>query len=129
MTSQIGSHVVINISSVPTAPQQEIQIESQAGVTGLTAWLTGVHGQKSSFTSVVDCTSLASALATLAQYQLYPGLGPQIVKYGGVQLPFYVKVLEVKPVEVRQIVLGVGGIHSTSAAILRAQWQIISWVT
>jgi hypothetical protein len=129
MTSQIGSHLLINISSVPTAPQQDIVIESQAGVTGVMAWLTGVQGQKSSFTSVVDCTSLAAALATLAQYQLYPGLGPQLVKYGGVQLPFYIKILEVKPVEVRQIVLGVGGINSTSAAILRAQWQVISWVT
>lgn len=129
MSSQIGSHVLINISSVPMAPQQDIVIESQAGVTGLTAWLTGNQGNKSSFTSVRDCSSLAAALAELAQYQLYPGLGPQIVKYGGVQLPFYVKVLDVQPVEVKKIVLGTGGIAGTSAAILRAKWTVMSWVT
>lgn len=127
--SQIGSHTFINISGVPTAPQQNIVLESQAGVQGVTAWLTGLVGQKSSFQTVRDCTSLGDALSILAQYQALPGLGPQQIRFGQATLPFYIKVLDVQPVEVKQLVAGVGGVLGTSAAILRAKWTVTSWVT
>jgi hypothetical protein len=127
MTSSIGNNVFVNISARPAAPQEGVQLESQAGVNGVTAWLVGSVGKTQTITSFRDCVNFADALNHLAAYELTSALGPLAITYGGVLLPFGVKVLSVEPLEVKQIMHGVGGVLGQSGAILRARWSIITW--
>lgn len=125
--SSIGPHQFVNISARPAGPQEGVQLESQAGVDGVTAWLVGKVGKQQQIVSFRDCVSLADALNHMAAYELTPALGPLPCYYGQTLLPFAVKVLEVVPVEVKQIVHGIGGVLGQSGAILRARWSIITW--
>ena len=126
MTS-IGAHNFVNIDRRPAGPQEGVVLESQAGVDGVTAWLTGNTGRRSTIMSFRDCVDLADALTTFAAYEAAAALGPLAVYYGQTLLPFGVKVLDVQAVEIKSVVHGSGGVLGTSGAILRARWSLVSW--
>jgi hypothetical protein len=125
--TSIGNHAFVNISARPAGPQEGVQLESQAGVNGVTAWLVGNVGRVSNITSFRDCVSLADALNQMSAYELTPALGPLAIYYGTTLMPFGVKVLSVTPVELKQIVHGTGGVLGQSKAILRARWSLLTW--
>ncbi len=125
--SSIGNHNFVNIDRRPPGPQEGVQLESQAGVDGVTAWLVGNVGRVSQIVSFRDCVNLADALTHMANYEAMSALGPQAIYYGSTLLPFGVKVLEVVPLEVKQIVHGTGGVLGNSKAILRARWTVLTW--
>lgn len=125
--SSIGNHQFVTIDRRPPGPQEGVVFESQAGVDGVTAWLTGNVGRTSHIASFRDCVNLADALNHMAAYELTPALGPLAIYYGNVQLPFGVKVFDVKPIEIKQIVHGIGGVLGQSKAILRARWSVMTW--
>lgn len=125
--SSIGNHSFVNIDRRPAGPQEGVVFESQAGVDGVTAWLTGNVGRATSIVSFRDCVNLADALNHMASYEQTPALGPLAIYYGSTLLPFGVKVFDVKPLQLKQIVHGTGGILGNSKAILRARWSIMTW--
>ena len=126
--SSIGNFDFVAMSAIPAAPQKMVAIEARAGVSGISAWITGPMGQRTQVSTVRDTVDFSAAMTLLAQYQALVGAGPQVVTYGGVILPFRVVVLSVAPELAQRTGLGVGGRLGLSRGVCRATWELVSWV-
>jgi len=126
--SSIGAFDFVSMLPPPSFPFAGMEFEARAGVNGYAAWKTGYAADRFSVTTVRDVVNFAAATVLFANYQTLVGANPQTIYYGGGQLPFYVLVEKVEPEEIRQVVLGVGGINGVSRGLVRAKWMLIPWV-
>jgi hypothetical protein len=106
----------------PVGPQQQIALESKAGVAGHGAFATGVRSNVQQITTVRDFTSFSNAVAGKAVYEGAVGTVLSIT-YGGVVLGFSALILGVEAT-VEAVVGAVGGLSGSPAAIVTARWTI-----
>jgi hypothetical protein len=66
--SSLGSLNFLSMQPCPTGPQQQIVLESKAGVAGHGAFATGIRSAPQQVTTVVDVTSMANGVTLLATY-------------------------------------------------------------
>lgn len=125
--SSIGPHNFISMSQIPSAPQQQLVLETRAGVDGTGIWRVGTAGTQFTVRTTVDVGTFAQATVKFREYEKLIGGGVYGISYGGVTASFLVAVLGVKPIDVDGTAIGVGGILGTSYGIVRAEWQLLPW--
>lgn len=121
-TCSFGALDFVSMEPRPAAPQQQVALESKAGVAGHGAFLTGVRGRTQTVTTVRDVTSWANALTLCGTYEAAVGT-VFAVTFAGTSLGFNALILGVECMP-EKIVAGVGGIGGSSAAIVTAKWTI-----
>jgi hypothetical protein len=109
----------------PQPARTATQVESRAGVDGVTVWDTGSRGQPYEVQTEVDVETWTIAEALCQAYSQAIDLGPLPIMHGGVVIGD-VQVLDVPHATAEAIAAGLGGICGRSEAIVRASWRLIA---
>jgi len=125
--NMIGRFRFVSLSRPPEFAQQEIVTRTRAGVDGVTLQRVGKRAKPFQVTSYVDALSLNNALELYRQYTELVGEDAVQVYWanipmGLINLWFY--VTRVEPVDIRYLLLGVGGLNGLSYAKCECVWTL-----
>jgi hypothetical protein len=132
MTNSIGEFTFLTLNGNPEPPKEECLVLSRPGVDGVAVWKTGQRGGKFTLRSAVDAADLTAARAQYAQYVASIGGDPVAVVWCDLALQtiegeaFDVIVLDVRPVSIRKILGGVGGLHTPSLGWCECDWDLVA---
>lgn len=129
---KIGDHEFIRLDGMPLGPAGVVDFETRPGQSQHAIWITAEIGMPQELESLVDAEDLDKAKDYLAKYRELMAGDPVAVRWGGEELDFDIKVLDVQPAgprAIRAIVIGVGGINGTpqtpARAMLQCRWQVL----
>lgn len=126
MAKKIGGFEFINITGPAAGPKRQLDMEARPGVDGHALWDTGKRGEPFQALSVVDLLDMASGIGELRQYEAAVGGEPLNFYWAGFSEPdFKVQVLDVKLIQLKQLVNGRGGVRNGSV-LLRAEWTLLA---
>jgi len=131
MLNYIGTLRFISLTGSVERPSEQIDRPIvRPGVDGVGLWKTGVRGRPFRLRSMVDQPNLASARFTFKAYRALIGGGLQDLiqqnyHFMGAE-GFWVAVVDVRLLELKQIATAVGGINPPSGAKLVAEWDLIA---
>ena len=116
--------------SVERPSEQVLGPMVRPGVNGTGLWKTGVRGRPFRLRSMVDQYNLLFARTLFATYRGLIGEAPQILVQDGYNFNFaeYFRaaVLDVRLIEVKSILSGVGGFYAAPGAKLVCEWTLIA---
>lgn len=124
-TFRLGAFSFIDMGPIPIGIQQKVEIETRPGVDGHALFLTGARGEPFQVQTVVDVANVAAGALLFGQYENAVGDSASII-WAGVAHAKTFDILQVRPIQVNQIILGVGGLGGTSAGLVRAAWTLIA---
>ena len=124
--SRIGPYTFFRLSPGPPAGvSEQVDIESQGGVDGWSAWPMGQRGMPQRMTSLRDVADLSDAVATRRNYESLKGEGAQQIVWAGITIDdFRVLVLDVRGFQSQALLAPVGGLQAGSI-LLTAEWILL----
>jgi hypothetical protein len=130
MTNSIGTFTFLKLDGNPEPLKEECIVLSRPGVEGVAVWKTGRRGVKLTLRSSVDAADLDAARALVPAYQALIGADAVELVWCDIELAdvesFQVIVLDVRPVEVKAIIGGVGGLNSPSGGWCVCDWDVVA---
>lgn len=118
----------IDLTPAPPTVAAKLLVQSRAGVDGVSIWHTGTRGETFAMQSVVNVPNAVAGHRLLHRYQTLIGKpDPVRIMWAGDWLDdvkFF--VLDVRPLQIKQIALGIGGVGGgVSYGLCRCQWICI----
>ena len=131
MRNSIGSARFLTLhGSVERPSEQVLGPIVRPGLNGIGLWKTGIRGRPFQLRSMVDQYNILNGRTLFAMYRLLIGNSPQILVQDGYNFNFAegfrVAVLDVRLIELKRIMSGVGGFYSIPGAKLVCQWTMIA---
>jgi len=128
--NRIGQFLFLVLLGQPEVhDKQTVSLVSRPGVDGVGLWLRGSRGRQFTMRSKVDAVNLAAARALYAQYHGLVGEDPVEMVWAGCSSTaegYKVAVIDVRPVGVRGILGGVGGLHPPSRGWAEYEWDLVA---
>lgn len=128
LTNTLGPFAFLEIMGDPQFPTGDIDLVARPGVNGFALWFTGVRGKPFSLMSLVDAPTLGDAYDLYDQYRFLIGAGLQALTWRNINMTsvsIMFAVLDVRPLQIRQVAKFVGGLNSNPGAICRCEWTLI----
>jgi len=129
MANSIGSFEFLTLSGNHEPLKQECVVMSRPGVNGVAVWLTGGRGAKLTLRSAVDAADLEAARDLYVAYTGLIGADPVALVWCNLYAAdenFNVIVLDVRPVSIKAIMGGVGGLNPPSLGWCECDWDVIA---
>jgi hypothetical protein len=131
MSASIGQFEFLSLAGQVEPPKEECLLLSRPGVEGVAVWRVGKRGIKFTLRSTVDAESHAHARQLFAAYAATIGGEPVELVWDGLEMTdegFKVIVLDVRPVEIKAIIGGVGGLNYPSEGWCVCDWDLVAVV-
>jgi hypothetical protein len=129
MTHSIGAFTFVTLAGDPSPLKQQTLVLARPGVDGVAVWLLGTRGEKFTLRSAVDAGSFSDARGLFTQYKALIGGDPVKLVWNGLKMEdetFAVIVLDVRPVSIRRILGGVGGLNAPSQGWCECDWDLVA---
>ena len=124
--NKIGTYEFHNLDSLGPDFNNQLLVESRAGVDDVILWKVGKRGQQFTTSSLRLVANLAAAHSLVESYRT--AIGDTLdYKFGGIVQTHKVSVIDVRPQPqgVRAIISGLDEDGSTFGAMVRADWTLI----
>lgn len=125
--NKIGNFPFVTMSQMPTGHRRQTIVEARSGVNGVFVWHDGFRDRPFQVVTVADAVNVADAQTAIVNYQSIIGALANVI-FANVLRPNQVCVLDVVPMpnQIRQTLLGIGGLYGTSNGIVAAQWTLVT---
>lgn len=123
----IGEFYFLRLEGVPITLRREGVPVVRPGVDGVAFYRTGYRGRPFQLRSTVDVWNGADGALALANYQAAILSAPLPLVYGNQFFDEFgcrYVVMDVEPVELREVLGAVGGLNPPSTAIVSAVWTL-----
>ena len=128
MEYSIGKFEFLALYGRPDVLRQQIEIAVRPGVDGVAIWKTGRRGKPFTLRSAVDANSIGHAQQLFYQYAQLIGADPVPLVFAdmaSVNDDVLVAVLDVRPITIRAIAGGVGGLNGPSYGWCECDWDLV----
>lgn len=121
---QLGPFRFITLDGVPDPSSQSIELIVRPGVDGVAALRTGKRGVPFRAISRVDVDTKADAQELLDAYKAVKESDPLELIWSD-HARGRVLVLDVRPLDLREILGGTGGLSANSGGWLECEWDLV----
>jgi len=129
MTNSIGQFEFLALHGNPEPLKEQTVLESRPGVEGVAVWKTSPRGVRFTLRSAVDAESLLAARWLYSQYKELIGADPVELVWSDLAMAgeqFEVIVLDCRPVQIKAIIGGVGGLYPPSTGWCECDWDLVA---
>jgi len=128
MRYKIGNFEFLDLQGNPDSLKEQIEVTIRPGVDGIAVWKTGVRGKPFTLRSVVDALDVFHARQLFKAYADLVGADPVQLIWADMAAAddnVLIVVLDVRPISIRQIAGGVGGLNPPSCGWCECDWDLI----